>query len=76
MTYQVNDEPITKEKRGRKTIYPFYDLDVGQSFFVKDAKAQSARMAASHFARRHPEYKFTTRQATGGIKVWRVKPNE
>lgn len=62
------------KKCGVITRYPFADMKVGDSFFVKGGlkETYNLRTAASYFAIRHPGYKFSVRAVDGGCRVWRV----
>jgi len=61
-------------RAGRKSKYPFAEMEPGDSFFVKDVKASSLHTSALCFAKRHqPAWKFVTRKVEGGTHIWRVK---
>lgn len=55
--------------RGERN-YPFSELEIGQSFFVKPVM----KGIPASCARRGKELgkKFTTRRMNGGIRVWRT----
>jgi len=65
--------PLTERKRGKNTIYPFGDLEVGDSFFVDNKPAKTVVCAASAYKRSHPEIKLVTRKNENGVRVWRVE---
>lgn len=58
--------------RGRKTKYPFREMDVGDSFFAPG----SSVIGIHGCARRHRPMKFTCRSmvenGVAGIRVWRI----
>ena len=58
----------------RRTIYPFHEMEFGDSFFINDyRKAESARIAAFQFCKRNAkEWKFTVRKMEGGWRVIRL----
>ena len=56
--------------RKRGTKYGLNRLQPGDSIWV--SKAQSLREAASHYRRRHPRWKYTTRREKDGVRLWRV----
>lgn len=57
-----------------RTRYPFEKMKVGDSFFVSDYSFRSnVSSAASYFAIRNPEYKFSIARDGEGFRVWRVK---
>ena len=64
---------IPQDKRGyRSRKYPFYELGVGDSFFVEGVK--NAVSVSTVYANRllRPKH-FITRSVEGGIRVWRDK---
>jgi hypothetical protein len=60
-----------------RTIYPFAELEVNQSFLIDCLNEERlevgkrARSAAYNFGRRHGS-KFIARVVDGGVRVWRV----
>ena len=58
--------------RGRKSKYPFRDMEVGDSFFAPG----SSVIGIHGCARRHRPMKFTCRSivenGVAGIRVWRI----
>lgn len=63
--------PNADRSRGRKPIYPFRDMAVGDSFL---APAKKYNSVASIACRRHLPKEFTIRKITSElIRVWRVK---
>ena len=61
--------PIASNKRN---AYPFKQLRVGQSFFVKGGKITSLSSYASHARAALPNTRFTMRTMDGGVRVWRI----
>lgn len=66
-------------KSGRKAIYPFRDMAVGDSFFVpvKNGKTpQQTRNgitgAISFHTKAHPGRRFVSRIVEGGVRFWRT----
>ena len=57
-----------------RAIYPFHEMEVGDSFFINDyRKAESARIAAFQFCKRNAKgWKFTMRKMEGGWRVIRL----
>lgn len=59
--------------------YPFKTMNVGDSFFVeveadKTMKAQSRISTASRaYSAKNGGGKFTVRQVTGGLRVWKTE---
>jgi hypothetical protein len=67
--------PISPQKRpgaGRKSKYPFRDMEVGDSFMEPGVAPKAARCAACRSGRRLNK-KFMTRTVEGGVRVWRVE---
>ncbi len=71
--------PIEKDvavpQSHRRVIYPFADMDVGDSFFALGVTVNDVsrvRSSATNYGYRH-KMKFTTRAVEGGIRVWRVE---
>jgi len=61
--------------RGRPSIYPLKNLEIGQSFFVPcttDEEINSVRVSAQYYQRKLKR-RFVTRLVEGGIRVWRVE---
>ncbi|MDE3023205.1 MAG: hypothetical protein KGI54_15375 [Pseudomonadota bacterium] len=68
----VESLPV-KKGRGRKPIYPFRTMEVGQAF-VTDAKLTSVSAAAIMFSKRNPGYGFDCKTMPDTrIKVVRTK---
>ncbi len=75
MTFKIEDEhaiPAARQHNGRREKYPWSQLDIGQSFLVKDVALRSMSSTASHAGRRNGK-KFIAREAEGGIRVWRYE---
>lgn len=64
--------PIPKTRNN--SLYPFGQMEVGDSFFIPDAgksTAASIRACASAFGKKNNR-KFSCRQVDGGVRVWRL----
>ena len=60
--------------RGNKIIYPFDDMEVGDSFFVPNVEHGDITPQIAYRRRtRGWARKFTTRKENGGIRVWRTE---
>jgi hypothetical protein len=57
-----------------KNKYPFTDMTVGDSFFVKGdkKKCNSVTVATSHYKKNTSGTNFTARTNADGIRVWRT----
>ena len=53
----------------RKPKYPFQEMEMGDSFFVKN---DAARASAHNFAKEN-KVAFTSRKVDGGYRIWRIK---
>ena len=84
MTYsdKLKDMKIEKnipipEKQSKRLMYPWPDLEVGDSFFIEDyTRKKQIGISSSAFIwfRKHkPHGKIVTRRVEGGIRVWRFK---
>ena len=75
MSFEIEDDhpiPATWQHSGRKEKYPWSQLEVGQSFFVKDGEVRKIGGAACHAGRRNGK-KFVVRVVDGGVRAWRVE---
>lgn len=54
------------------SMYPFGQMEIGDSFFVPEAKHGGCAAAAYKFARENG-VKFSFRKVEGGRRIWRVK---
>lgn len=60
--------------RGRKAIYPWEEMEVGDSFFIEyegDKRRQYASIAG-HASKRYGK-KFTARTFDNGVRIWRIE---
>ena len=75
--YQIEDSvPIPDDGRkdgrgGHNRKYPFYELQVGHSFFVPNRAPASLSAQITH-AQVKSGFRFTRRGENGGVRVWRV----
>jgi hypothetical protein len=61
--------------KGRGGMYPFDQMEAGDSFFVADdpgIKGTSVSNSAASYERKHNK-KFSVRKVEGGWRCWRVK---
>jgi len=52
--------------------YPWSQLEVGDSFFVKGGNLNVISSSARLWGKRNNGARFTTRTVDGGVRVWRV----
>jgi hypothetical protein len=64
--------PIPKQRRGRRSTFPFDEMQPGDSFFVpvKDAKDKARVMSKVGMYGRKTGAKLSTRTVTGGLRIW------
>jgi hypothetical protein len=65
--------PVNQDGRGRKQIYPFDTLDVGDSFFVKNKTSRDISGSINQARKKHPKKKFKSLTLQDGVRVWRIK---
>ncbi len=75
--YKVDKGIPVKKVLPPRTIYPFGEMEVGDSFFVPagDAPIRKLYNAASQYGKRHGkgQKKFAVRSVPSGARVWRIK---
>lgn len=71
--YQV-EKNVEMPSRGAHSVYPFSNMEIGDSFLVASAdkkKAASIRACACTYAKKN-SVRFTCKQVDGGVRVWRT----
>lgn len=64
---------VPRGKRGRKTVYPFSDMEVGDSvFYAETGYGLTLAKSASYAHGRAYGKKFATHRGDGGMRIWRV----
>lgn len=66
--------PIPKKAGGRKPVWPFAQMEIGDSFFMAGDRIKCQRAlanAAQHYQRKTGAV-FVTRAMDGGARIWRV----
>lgn len=67
MTFKIDKNiPVPAANSGRKRVYPWTDMEVGDSFFVPDKTREQVNAVSPHG-------KYTKRNENGGVRVWRIK---
>lgn len=66
MTISI-DKSIPFPRRALKSVYPFAEMEIGDSFFVDEQGSVSTKTAEDRLG-----FKFKTRRINGGCRVWRV----
>ena len=61
--------PIPPGRRGRPVKYPWYSMEIGDSFLPTEKCARATAYAASQ---RYAPKKFIYRKVDGGGRIWRI----
>lgn len=70
--------PLPVMYKGKPRLYPFPDMEVGDSFEVvfdhlTNASPASARNAAQTYKRNHPGWDYAARKTgVGVVRIWRT----
>ena len=63
-------------KVSRTSKYPFSDMEVGDSFFIKHEDPEFMRKrlsaAACMFCNKNEGFKFKTQVFDSGVRIWRI----
>ncbi len=72
--------PIPKPKLGFKTrsnqLRPWDQLEIGDSFLVRNTTPNTEIKALHEAEKRRPGKKFTMRRLGNDVRVWRIDPKE
>lgn len=75
--YQIDhgiEVPPRKKFGGRESLYPFRDMNTGDSFLVEEEDAKRAKSAMYSFSHTHKGLKFSYRTMPDrSIRIWRVE---
>jgi hypothetical protein len=63
--------PAPKGKRGRKPLYPWTDLKIGESFIALNKTILNFRSMATRAGQAYGR-KYKVREEKNGVRVWRV----
>lgn len=69
MGYEIEKNIPLPEKR---SVYPFADMKVGDSFFAEGKKTNQLQNAAKHWVK-SKGWKFTAQSTDDGARIWRVE---
>jgi hypothetical protein len=70
-TYVIEKNVPLARTTGNPTVYPFRQMEIGDSFFAANAPCQKLGNAA-RYAGKALNRTFKTRTVEGGTRVWRV----
>jgi len=68
--YEI-DKGVQLSHKPRQYVYPYNDMELGDSFFVPNGKMPTVN-AANYRAFKRLGWKFSARKIDGGIRVWRT----
>lgn len=71
MTIKIEKGVPLIPKRFESHVYPFREMEIGDSFQLPAEEARRLRGAANVFSKRH-KVKFSVRMVSGGVRVWRT----
>jgi len=72
MNIKIDKNVPIPETAGNGAVYPFAEMEVGDSFYVEGKTSNQLQNAASHW-RKRKGWKFATRTKEGGARIWRVE---
>lgn len=52
--------------------YGLKDMTIGECIEIRDCNPKSVSVYVSHFKKKNPKYKFTTRVGVKSIRIWRL----
>jgi hypothetical protein len=67
--------PIPKiSKKGRQKLYPFEEMNVGDSFYMENRTASQLSSGANNWAKAYnPSAKFVAKNEKKGARIWRYQ---
>jgi hypothetical protein len=77
MKIQIEKGVPAPTRQTRTSKYPFRDMKVGDSFFIKSTEPESMRKklssASNMFCKLNAGFKFKTQVFDAGVRIWRVE---
>lgn len=74
MSIYTIEKSVPLPSKRQRIIYPFPDMQIGDSFSVPSSKYQNLNGAARAYEKKNPGTKFTTRKMQDNeIRIWRVQ---
>jgi hypothetical protein len=80
MSKFIIEKNVPLPKKVSKRIYPFNEMEIGESFLVAIEENQNTYnqkqkiyMAMWRFCQVHPDKKFTTASYCNEVRIWRIK---
>lgn len=73
--YKIEKNVPIAKLASKKPKYPFEQMEVNDSFFVKGDKKKKAAVCVAiyYYKKENPDVKFCTRTNDEGIRVWRTQ---
>lgn len=72
MAFDVEKNVPMPEERATRTLYPFRNMEVGDSFLVPQGAPQRVNAAVYQENKKRDGVKYTQRKVEGGVRVWRM----
>lgn len=72
MEYKIDkDVPRPKSGSGRRLMYPWDKMEVGDSILFEKEKGKSAAESAHAYGRKRGQV-YQSKAVEGGVRVWRI----
>ncbi len=72
--YELEDGIEIPEQVGRRTCYPWDNMEVGQSFLVDDKPRNNVYQLVKYQNNKpYTRREYTARDMHGGVRIWRTK---
>ena len=68
----MSDLPTLTGRGKRREVYPFSKLEIGESIWVADYAATSARNIAAMRKRMNPGWDYRSHKEGDGVRIWRT----
>jgi hypothetical protein len=65
--------PQEMPRRGKAALYPWHDMQSGDSFFVPGGTRKRFSGDCRRMTYKLPPKEFACRDVEGGVRIWRVK---
>ena len=70
--FEIDHSIPVPASAGTKRIYPFSQMEIGDSVFIPNATHDSKAVAAAKMYFRRSGKKMTAKSGDGGVRIWRV----
>lgn len=72
MEFKIEKGVPLPKKLSQNARYPFAEMEVGDSFFIPNAKRLMTAGSISQYCTKKTGKKFSSRREGNGIRVWRI----